>query len=497
MELEFHGKEYACKRISAVEVFYQEETAELILPDSSPDVQAVLRSSASACIRDRELRAGCYAVSGGFQTGVLFSTEAGNEPGLLEGWLPFRVSLSSDAISQDDFGTVEIRIRSVDARILNSRKILARVSYAVRLTVYAEHVLRSKIAESDDSVQLRCERTSGVFPVACAERECHLSENIDLPAFGAEVSRILRATPEIRISEQSIVDGKAVIRGAFLLHLLFCLENGQVGCHDLQFPLSQFAQLEEDCKDGTARTHVFITDFSMEQDDLGWLMSASLVIQTVISKCIEIPMITDGYCVDRDFNAEYEKIVLQEPLDAPVSVKTMECVLGDGFGKMVDCEVWLDFPTCRRSDDSISVHSAAAIGALYYDDAGKLCGETVKCEGESAFALASDALCFADADLDMPSFAAAAVMGKRITCPVSFSARCFASREVGAMVRAELGETTVTKDDRPSLLVRRWNGGELWELAKECNTTVRSICSANDIGCEGAEYPSLLVIPLV
>ena len=71
MDIDFRERPIEYLQEQAVEVLYQEETAELIVPDSSPDVRAVVDSSAVCCLRDQEVQAGSLAVSGAFQGMIL------------------------------------------------------------------------------------------------------------------------------------------------------------------------------------------------------------------------------------------------------------------------------------------------------------------------------------------------------------------------------------------------------------------------------------------
>ena len=134
MQIEFREKPVRCMRELVVEVLYQEETAELIVPDIYPDVRAVVDASAICCLRDQEVTNGSFSAAGAFQTTVLFTAEETGEVCVQDAWLPFSVRMNRDEIVSGSFGMADLRIRSVDARILNSRKLLVRVSYAIRVS---------------------------------------------------------------------------------------------------------------------------------------------------------------------------------------------------------------------------------------------------------------------------------------------------------------------------------------------------------------------------
>lgn len=88
MELVFQERELNYLSRVLCETVTQEQTAELIVPDSYPDADRVVDAFATALIRSEECSAGAAGVSGNAQVGVLFVTEDG-EIGRLETQIPF------------------------------------------------------------------------------------------------------------------------------------------------------------------------------------------------------------------------------------------------------------------------------------------------------------------------------------------------------------------------------------------------------------------------
>ena len=267
MDIAFQEKFIDCLREQAVEVLYQEETAELIVPDSYPDVQAIIDSAAVCCLRDQEILPGSFTVSGAFQASALYTAEGDGALFSMDAYLPFTAKLAREEIQPDSRGIAEIRIRSVDARILNSRKILIRVSYAIRLTVYGTALLKLWDTEGQEGVQLLHEKETGTFPLTTAEKPVSLLETIDLPT--PDVRKIVKAIPDIQLSEIAIVEGRAVLKGTVNLHILYLPEDGQPNCFDVQLPLSQYLELETNPEDGTPRASALLTDFQMDPDEAG------------------------------------------------------------------------------------------------------------------------------------------------------------------------------------------------------------------------------------
>jgi len=499
MQIDFQERKMNCLQEQAVEVLYQEETAELIVPDVYPDVRAVVDASAVCCVRDQEIQPGSMTVSGAFQAAVLFTAEETGEVCVQELYLPFTAKLDRDGIGTESKGCTEVRIRSVDTRILNSRKILVRVSYAVRLTVYGPEDCCTWMPSGDHTAELLRSSVETLVPVAVGEKVSTLSEPIELPTMAAPVRRVAKAVPSLQTLEEKITDGRAIWRGILQMHLLCMLENGQLSSFDAQIPVAMFTDMGEEAEDGILRTQISFSEFQLEEDTPGsHLLTVGLRMQAVVCKKVMLELIEDGYCVDREFQPEYEKVRIRQLLDEPAVSHTVEAQIHGKVHRTVDCVAWVDFPVCRRGSDEISVGTVVTMHALYYDAEGNLCGETVRGEESSSFALCDGAVCYADAEPAGGCFLTSAGENSTIGCKVSVATRCFAEKTVHTMRTAEIGDEQAGKENRPSLIVCRSTGADrLWDVAKRSGSTVRAIREANGIDSDEITEQTLLLIPVI
>ena len=72
MEFAFEEKTVSHLQLLAEEWLRQEETAELIVPDSEPDAAEVLDCFASCVVRSKECQAGSVLISGGIQASSIW-----------------------------------------------------------------------------------------------------------------------------------------------------------------------------------------------------------------------------------------------------------------------------------------------------------------------------------------------------------------------------------------------------------------------------------------
>lgn len=91
MEVNFNKNTCQCLRKAVCQVQNQEQTQEVRLPESMPDIGRVLSSWGQVLIRGKEWRTGGMSVSGGVMAWVLYAPEDGSEARSVETWIPFQV----------------------------------------------------------------------------------------------------------------------------------------------------------------------------------------------------------------------------------------------------------------------------------------------------------------------------------------------------------------------------------------------------------------------
>ena len=135
MELAFEQKQRSCLKRTAHLSLAQEQTQELIIPDSMPDASRTLICCAEPEVQSKTNREGSLLVTGTLRTGCLYADEAGGLQ-LLTSELPFTVKLECAELREDTQTLVRCCVRSADSRLINSRKVLLRVSVLVQADGY-------------------------------------------------------------------------------------------------------------------------------------------------------------------------------------------------------------------------------------------------------------------------------------------------------------------------------------------------------------------------
>ena len=86
--------------------------------------------------------------------------------------------------------------------------------------------------------------------------------------------------------------------------------------------------------------------------------------------------------------------------------------------------------------------------------------------------------------------------GAQLTASGTMVCDVFGEEGLTMVTALQLGEPVPLDPHRPSLILRRSGDSDLWDIAKECGSTVEAICKANAITTE-PEADTMLLIPVI
>ena len=137
MDLTFQTTKLSYLKHVLHQVHRLEETGETIVPDSCPDIGTIVDAYAGAILRGKDCRDGSVSVSGGVKGGILYLSEDGT-PHVLEFYLPFNTKIDHPELTSHSNLLCDVRIQSVDGRIINSRKAMLRVNLGFYVDGYEQ-----------------------------------------------------------------------------------------------------------------------------------------------------------------------------------------------------------------------------------------------------------------------------------------------------------------------------------------------------------------------
>jgi len=480
------------------ETVHLEQTADIVVSDSMPDIDRVVDAFGTAMIRTAQCSTSGIGVDGIVQAGVLFVGENGKvQP--IAAQIPF--SVRKDVSQQ---GTLQCKctLRSVDARALNSRKLLVRVGISCELKVYAqaEHICYD-IAEPAPNLQLKRMELPLNMPLAVGEKSFVLNEELELPADQPAVERLLKCVYRTQLAEQKVEGDKAVFKGALHLHVLYEDENERLVSSQWDVPFSQYAQLGQEQEEAELSTHLSLAGAEIETDmqnqSRRLLVSVNLMAHCTAFGQKKLTVIEDAFCTDAELTPEVTPCRMEGILDRQVLRENLTASSDTPAKSVVDACMYFEEMQLQRMDDKLHLELPVNCNVLYYDEQGLLQGKTLRSGVASQIALAENGGCRIVQIEGGEIFCAAGSSGLELRAPMALTVECSAEHSLNMLCGGEIGE--LAKDDgrRPSVILRRTdNEEELWQIAKTYRTSVQTIMEANELQEAQIAAGAMLLIPM-
>lgn len=497
MELKFQGHGCRCLGRAAREIQNTEVTHELRLPDGFPDIGRVIASWGQIIIRSKEWRADQVMVSGGVMAWVLYAPEDGGDPRSVDAWIPFQ--LKWNLSDSDREGPIRVcpLLRFVDSRTVSPRKMMLRVGVAAMgEALYPMEPEVSAPGELPEDIELRRETYPVRLPKEAGEKTFLMDE--DLTVQNQPVpEKLLGYTMHPEITDKKIMANKVVFRGNGNLHVIYRCSEGRIHTADFELPFSQYSELDgEYGSESTVDIQTAVTSMELDLGEGGQLrLKCGLLAQYLVDDRELMTLAVDAYSPFRSVEVHTSELILPTTLDERMERIAVQQLLPGAAGEVIDISFLPDFPRQRWNCDGAQLEVPALFQVLYYTPEGMLQGGTARWEG--SMTLPAQEGIQINAIPEAIGFPRGAVQTEGMALEVQMQMRLRASTDQGLpmVTGLELGEQREPDPDRPSLILRRGAGDDLWEIAKQSGSTVDAIKKANGMETV-SEDERMLLIPI-
>lgn len=488
----------ACYKKGYTSVLTAEETGETVVPDRMPDIGMIANTGACVLLRSKEATDGNVTMQGEIQVSVLYLPDG--EAGLraLNLSLPCTASFDSPEITQDCIPTGTMRLCSVEARLLNPRKILVKAEVVTEVTCYMTGSLtysEGVAQEKDSPVQLHCTAEKFSTVAAVCERTFVVTDEYALPST-ASGGEVVRKNAQFRVEDMKTIANKLIVKGTVLSEVMYRTEDGEIETVSFGTVFSQIVETDSETISPDARVQIMPTGLYYEvvSGETGPTLSVELhaVCQVAAMAQHEISFVSDAFSNRCACDVEYSPM----PVTAQSRVTTQRETVRD----TVPCKSAVSqvrFAACSVgrvtvTGDTVNVRVDAELCVAYEsgvdDCVSRRLEVNFQCDPDASAVLTADAVRCTDV------YAVPAGSAAEIRFVVEAELRLETSCELETVSAIHLDEERPCTQERPSLTIVR-TGGPLWDLARKYGSTVELIRSLNELEEDTAPYGSLLFVP--
>ena len=496
MEVKFNQSQVACLKPIISQVHSQEQTQEVRLTDTYPDIGRILGCWGQPLIRSKEWSGNSMSANGGIMAWVLYAPEDGSQPRVVDTWIPFQCRWGFPEMADNGVITVQPLINNLDARNISARKILLRADVgtmgqameAVKESVYTP-------AQVPEDVQLLIRNYPVELPVESGEKQVEIEEQI--PWEKAPIHQIVSYTFSPEIEESKVLGNRLVFRGQGRLHLVYLTEDGGVHHSDFQIPFSQYKELDGDYEPGVkAWILPVMTAMELEKNEDGSLqLHAGVAAQYTLFDMKVLELVEDAYSPQRPINIQSDELRLPIRLDSMELQLNAEGNPNGDMAQVICIDAFEGNPGIHFAENGGQVTMNGSYQVLYRDGEGQLMRDCVRFDSGMPIQSADENhIHFWLKSGSHPEYQPGKD-GLKLHNRYQISAQVYSGQPISMVTGLEMGEVTEPNPDRPAVILRRAGEDGIWNLAKACGSTVEAIKSANHLTDEPASG-TLLLIPV-
>ncbi len=494
MDLQFPKISSAWLRSSGGDRRDLEQTQELRLPDSMPDIGKVLCGYGQALVRSKQWSRDGAGVSGGVMVWVLYLPEDGSGVRSVECWMPFQAKWDVPDRERDGVILTDCVLSNVDARSLSARKLMVRATVGLSGLALVENTVELPEArELPEDVQVKLQEYDALVPVEAGEKMVDIDEIIPAPD-AARPEKLLYYCLHPMITDHKLMADRAVFRGTALGHALYRGEDGQLHSWNFQLPFSQYSDLDREYgPQACLHLTVVPTGLEMELREDGSLgVKCGLIGQYLVCDQQHFQVIADAYSTRRSVEMELKQVDVPK-ITGLVSEKLLaQGQASSNLAQVVDCVFFPDSPQMAPDTENPAAELSGRWQMLGVDEEGSLSCEYLSWQDSIPLESAGQGhIAVWQAGYPEASVSGMLSAGTELAVGGLVQQR----KTLSLVTGLSFGEALQPLEDRPSMILRRADTNSLWELAKANATTVEKIMRANNLSQE-PEKGSWLLIPV-
>lgn len=477
----------------------QEQTLEVRLPEGMPDIGRVLGAWGQVLVRSKEWGNGGISLSCGVMAWVLYMPEDEGAVQSVEAWLPFNAKWDLPETHYDGKILASCMLKSVDARSTSARKLLVRINVETLGEAWQSTQIQVAVpGDVPEDIAVLTASYPVLLPKEAGEKIFLMEETLELPVNCPKIEKIMYYSLRPEILENKIMAGKVVFRGVGLVHLLYRGEDGRLCTWDWELPFSQYGDLEGEY-DGEPEVTVqpCVTSLDITLDEHNELqLKAGMLGQYLLCERTVITVAEDAYSPRREIVLKQEELVMPAILDQIIQPVQLEKTIQADIQQLVDHCFNPNFGEQKRTDKGVAFGQPGQMQLLYYDSQGALQSMAATVESQWSLPVSED--CSVDTYVIQQGKTQVMSGAGNVTlrADINVNAITMAGQGMAIVSGVEFGEMEKCNANRPSLILCRAGKRRLWDVAKQCGSTVEAIQRANGIE-EEPDPNAVLLIPVV
>ncbi len=461
-----------------------------IVPDIKPDILELIGTSGIVNVYKKEVMDGKIRIDGAVNVYVMYIGDDGKTKGVrsINHVLDFSQSFNIEDITSDMNVNIDVKLLSIESRIINERKINLKA-----MLNFDIQVLASNDVEYVNNVDLKdiqkLEKTIQVNTIlGIGQTRSTVKETIKIDA-NDNLAEILKVNSDIGNRNIKISYNKILAKADLRLKILYLTEDGRINTANAKFPIIGFIDMQDinendPCEYDFEIKNMVIKPNSATEHSI--YVEVEIGINATAYNNKEINVIEDLYSPSTNLSFKQNNIQMiqnKSMFNGTLNVNQKE-LLSIADEKVHDVDVNVLVEEIKVNDNEVWV--SGNINLMFICSANGNTGiqtknlsipfeNKISCNG-----LNRDANIKLKTDVSLQDFNI--LPGGEINIKLDINFNIISSNDVQLRLINDIQEIeNQNQDDYNMVIYQVRKNDSLWKIAKEFNSTVQSIIDTNEL----------------
>ena len=509
MECKAAGESVFAKEVLFEGNCEQAVDTELTLPDYCPDIGKLLKCRLVPMITSRQVNFDSLVVEGNARISIIYLDDREKKIRCCDRDYPFRASVPYDGTTEGVRLLAEAHVDYVNCRAVSQRKLDIHGAFTVHMTAVCRRENELITDLEGEGLRLRREQRGISDLVSCTQTGFDLSEAVELSEGKPPISSIIRSQAVLCIEEMQTVPGKLTVRGDAIFTMVYCTEQDDTPERmEYAIPFSQFfdiSGLDEDCRTDVSLCCDMLevsprtdSDGEYRRVDVDIRVSAEIKVY----RDREVSWVSDAYSVDYELSCVRKQVRLERLCDTVFDTVVYKQSVDTGDIRIESVgDLWANVIDSRSSyrDGKTVITGNMAVCMLLRDSSKG----TVYSEKNVRFecAVSQTVACQnvrSECSVAIKNCGYSVSGDSKLEIQAELCLHCALYEDIPArqICSVELDESRPkSPENRPAaVLYFAEPGEELWDIAREYNSSVESIRIDNGIDGDTVDESRLLIV---
>lgn len=296
-----------------VDVIYAEVEEDLLVPDTFPDMEAILNMDAVTNDVNVYSENGGTAVKGKIKLETIYRSDETYGSNICV--LPAEMNFNS-SIKYEGAVRVEAVIRKIDYRIINERKYKAKISVTINVKSENETDYLTFAGITGEKLFLRKSKINLLNLITCKKSESDISETLLINDEKIRPVKILKSKVTIAENHRQLTNDKLILNQTLWVRVLYLAEISSKGNLSNQPVLfhgkidnTQFIPMSKNDEEVVSCKTTSITDnirIEINRESSGFEVSGEIITEVECYNYKENELITDFYHEKEEMTCDYK-----------------------------------------------------------------------------------------------------------------------------------------------------------------------------------------------